>query len=145
MDRIIENNRKQKQLYNIVNTLIANYKSLEINEQFASKNYDYKLDASDLKDVRETTIKAIGEKTWAEKNEEEQNQLLEVVAKLYQNYFASEKRDYYKIPKVADALAEYLHKKYEFLSEKDLRKIYHPSMIEFYAPAKYKQIEKINI
>jgi len=141
LNRIIENNRKQKQLCNIVNTLIANYKSLEINEQFASKNYDYKLDASDLKDVRETTIKAIGEKTWAKKNEEEQNQLLEDVATLYQNFFSSEKRDYYKIPKVADALAEYLHNKYEFLSEKDLRKIYHPSMIEFYAPAKYKQIE----
>ena len=141
LDRIIENNRKQKQLFNIVNTLIANYKSLEITEQFASKNYDYKLDASDLKDVRETTIKAIGEKTWAKKNEEEQSQLLKDVAKLYQNFFASEKRNYYKLPKVADALAEYLHKKYEFLSERDLRKIYHPSMIEFYAPAKYQQIE----
>lgn len=141
LDRIIENNREQKQLYNIVNTLIANYKSLEITEQFASKNYDYKLDASDLKDVRETTIKAIGEKTWAKKNGEEQNQLLEDVAELYQNFFASEKRNYYKLPKVADALAEYLHKKYEFLSERDLRKIYHPSMIEFYAPAKYQQIE----
>lgn len=141
LDRIIDNNRKQKQLYNIVNTLIANYKSLEINEQFASKNYDYKLDSSDLKDVRETTIKAIGEKTWAKKNEEEQSQLLEDVAELYQNFFASAKRDYYKLPKVADALAEYLHKKYGFLSEKDLRKIYHPSLIEFYAPAKYQQIE----
>lgn len=141
LNNIIDNNRKQKQLYNIVNTLIANYKSMEITEQFASKNYDYKLDSSDLKDVSETTIKAIGEKTWEKKNEEEQKQLLEYVAELYQNFFASEKRDYYKIPKVADALAEYLNKKYEFLSEKDLRKIYHPSMIEFYTPAKYQRIE----
>lgn len=141
IDRIIDNNRKQKQLINIVNTLIANYKSLEITEQFANKNYEYKLDSSDLKDVGETAIKSIGEKTWTKKSDDEQKQLLEDVADLYQNFFASKQRDYYKLPKIADALAEFLHERYEFLSEKDLRKIYHPSMIEFYTPAKYTQIE----
>ena len=141
IDRIIDHNRQQKQLFNIVNTLIANYKSLEITEQFANKNYDYKLDSSDLKDVRETAVKSIGEKTWEKKSDVEQEQLLEDVADLYQSFFASKQRDYYKLPKVADALAEFLHKKYEFLSEKDLRKIYHPSMIEYYSPAKYVQIE----
>ena len=141
LDNIIDNNRRQKQLFNIVNALIANYKSLEITEQFANKNYDYKLDSSDLKDVRETTIKAIGENTWAKKSDVEQKQLLEDVADLYQDFFASKQRDYYKLPKVADDLAEFLHERYEFLSGKDLRKIYHPSMIEFYAPAKYTQIK----
>lgn len=136
IDRIIDNNRQQKQLFNIVNTLIANYKSLEITEQFANKNYDYKLDSSDLKEARETAIKAIGERTWTKKDSLEQHQLLEDVANLYQQFFASEKRDYYKIPKVADALAEFLHQQYEFLSEKDLRKIYHPSMIELYASSR---------
>ena len=141
IDRIIDNNRQQKQVLNIVNALIANYKSLEITEQFANKNYEYKLDSSDLKDVRETTIKAIGEKTWENKSDMEQKQLLEDVADLYQDFFASKQRDYYKLPKVADALAEFLHERYLFLSEKDLRKIYHPSMIEFYTPANYSQIE----
>ena len=141
IDRIIANNRQQKQLFNIVNTLIANYKSLEITEQFANKNYDYRLDSTDYKDIRETTERAIGEKTWAKINAEEQNRLLENIAELYQSFFASEKRDYYKLPKVADALAEYLHQQYEFLSEKDLRKIYHPSMIEFYAPSRPEIIE----
>lgn len=141
IDRIIANNRQQKQLFNIVNTLIANYKSLEITEQFANKNYEYRLDSSDLNDVREAAIKAIGERTWSKINAEEQSRLLENVAELYQSFFASEKRDYYKLPKVADALAEFLHQQYEFLSEKDLRKIYHPSMIEFYAPSRPEIIE----
>lgn len=141
VDRIIDKNRQQKQLFNIVNALIANYKSLEITEQFANKNYDYKLDSSDLKDVRETVIKSIGEKTWAKKDLLDQYQLLEDVANLYQQFFASEKRDYYKLPRVADALAAFLREKYEFLSEKDLRKIYHPSMIDFYAPSKPEIIE----
>lgn len=141
IDRIIANNRQQKQLFNIVNTLIANYKSLEITEQFANKNYEYRLDSSDLNDVREAAIKAMGERTWSKINAEEQSRLLENVAELYQSFFASEKRDYYKLPKVADALAEFLHQQYEFLSEKDLRKIYHPSMIEFYAPSRPEIIE----
>lgn len=141
IDKIIDNNRQQKQMFNIVNTLIANYKSLEITEQFANKNYEYRLDSSDLKEVRETAIRAIGEKTWAKKNAEEQNRLIEDVANLYQQFFASEKRDYYKLPKVADALAAFLHERYEFLSDKDLRKIYHPSMIEFYATSKPQIIE----
>ena len=141
IDAIIDNNRKQKQVFNIVNALIANYKSLGITEQFANKNYDYKLGSSDFKDIREAVLRAIGEKTWAKKNTEEQNQLLDEVAELYQNFFVSEKRDYYKLPKVADALAEFLRERYEFLSEKDLRKIYHPSMIAFYAPSKPEIIE----
>lgn len=136
VDLIIDNNRKQKQVYNIVNALIANYKSLEVTEQFAFKNYDYKLDSSDLKDVREAATKAMGENTWAKKDVEEQNQLLDKVAELYQRFFTSDKREYFKLPKVADALAGFLHERYEFLSVKDLRKIYHPSMIEFYAPSK---------
>lgn len=141
IDRIIENNRYQKQLFNIVNTLIANYKSLEISEQFANKNYEYRLDQSDFKDVKETAIRAIGEKAWEKKKAEEQNQLLDKVAELYQSFFASEKRDYFKLPNVADALAALLREQYDFLSEKDLRKIYHPSMIEFYAPSKPEIIE----
>lgn len=141
IDGIIYNNRYQKQLFNIVNILIANYKSLEITEQFANKNYGYRLDSSDFTDIRETAIGEIGEKTWAKKNAEEQNLLLDKIAELYQSFFASEKRDYYKLPKVADALAAFLRERYEFLSEKDLRKIYHPSIIEFYAPSKPEIIE----
>lgn len=141
IDKIIDNNRQQKQLFNIVNTLIANYKSLEVTEQFANKNHEYRLGSSDLDHVRKTAINEFGDKTWTKKNTDEQNQLLEKVAELYQGFFASEKRDYYKLPKVSDALAEFLHQQYEFLSEKDLRKIYHPSMIAFYAPSKPEIIE----
>ena len=57
IDRIIDNNRQQKQVFNIVNTLIANYKSLEITEQFANKNHEYRLGSSDLEHVKKTVIK----------------------------------------------------------------------------------------
>ena len=147
IDTIITKNREQKQLYNIANALIANYKSLgydeetQTHERFADHDFEYKLQDSDLRDVEKAVISAIGEKSWEKKNEEEQQQIINNVAQLYQEFFASEKRDYYKLPKVSDALADFLREKFTFLSEKDLKQLYHPSMIEFYSPAKEQKLE----
>jgi len=141
IDNIISENRKQKQLYFIVNSLIANYKSLDVTDQFAYKNYYYKLVASDIKDIKTTTINVIGAKTWENKTINEQNELLNNVADLYQKFFSSEERDYYKLPKVSDALAEFIGNEYQFISASELKKIYHPSMIEFYAPAKLEKVD----
>ena len=141
LDCLIKENRCQKQVYGIVNSLIANYKSLEIDEQFANKNTDYKLDESDCNDVRKATIDSIGEKTWEKKEEKEKEEILSKVTELYQSFFASSKRDYYKLPKVSESLSIYLRNKYSYLDKKDLRKIYHPSMIEFYAPSKLERVE----
>lgn len=141
LDSLIKEDRHQKLVYGIVNSLIANYKSLEIEEQFANKNTDYELDESDCNDVRKATIDGIGEKTWVKKEEKEKEEILSKVTELYQSFFASSKRDYYKLPKVSESLSDYLRNKYPFLNEKDLRKIYHPSMIEFYAPSKLERVE----
>lgn len=147
INNIIVQNRKQKLLYNIANTLIANYKSLsydeelKVSERFADHNIDYKLQPSDHQDIETITIKALGEKTWSKKDEEEQKDILDNVSQLYQDFFASSKRDYYKLPKVANDLSKLLHDKYDFLSEKELKKIYHPSMIDFYSPAKGQKLE----
>jgi CRISPR-associated endonuclease Csn1 len=147
IDTIINKNRELKQLYNIANALIANYKSLgydeetQTHERFADHDFEYKLQDSDLRDVEKAVIGAIGEKSWEKKNEEEQQQIINNVAQLYQEFFASEKRDYYKLPKVSDALADFLREKFTFLSEKDLKQLYHPSMIEFYAPAKEQKLD----
>lgn len=141
LGNLIIENRCQKLVFGIVNSLIANYKSLEVEEHFANKNTDYKLDESDYNDVRKTTIDGIGEKTWENKNGKEQEKILSKVTELYQSFFASSKRDYYKLPKVSESLSDYLRNKYPYLNEKDLRKIYHPSMIEFYAPSKLERVE----
>lgn len=147
IDTIINKNRELKQLYNIANALIANYKSLgydeetQTHERFADHDFEYKLQDSDLRDVEKAVISAIGEKSWEKKNEEEQQQIINNVAQLYQEFFASGKRDYYKLPKVSDALANFLREKFTFLSEKDLKQLYHPSMIEFYSPAKEQKLE----
>ncbi len=141
LDALIEENRHIKQLYNIANSLIADYKSLDISEQFAYKNQEYKLDQSDYDDIRKAVIGNIGEKMWAKKSVEEQESIVAQVAVLYQDFFSSQKREYYILPKISDALAGYLNSKYDYIKEKDLKKIYHPSMVEIYPHAKDQQIE----
>ena len=136
-----DENRKQKTIYYIVNSLIANYKSLEPNEQFARNNPDYLLDESDKDDVAAMAQKTFGEKSWQSKSAEERNEIIATAEKLYQEFFASSDRDYYKLPKLAEALADCIKKKYDFIDPKQLKKIYHPSMIEIYAPAKEQTIE----
>ena len=141
LDKLIAENRRQKQLMWIANSLIANYKSLSFEEQFAYKDADYQLQDSDYSDINNAVIDAFGEKTWSNKTVEEKEIIVNEVSKLYQSFFASLKRDYYKLPKVSESLASYLKEKYPYLTSKDLRKIYHPSMIEFYAPSKSERIE----
>lgn len=141
LDDLINENRQQKLVYGITNSLIANYKSLEIEEQFANKNLDYELDEDDYNDIRRVTIASIGEKTWEKKAEEFKAAVLNKVAELYQLFFASSERDYYALPKVSESLVVFLKNIYPCIKEKDLRKIYHPSMIEFYAPSKPEIVE----
>lgn len=141
IDGIISTNRKQKLIYGIANALIADYKSRDFTDQFAYKNYSYELKNNDYNDIRKKAVAVIGSKTWTSKDEVEQEEIIAQVAKLYQVFFASTKRDYFIVPKLADALSTFLNNTFKCISEKDLRKIYHPSMIEFYSPADYTQIE----
>lgn len=141
IDSIIKENRKEKLLYSIANQLIGNYKCLSYDERFADHNFDYILDDSDYNDIKNAILNVIGEKKWSKKDTSEQSKILNDVAQLYQGFFASPKRDYYKTRKVADALAEFLSGKYDFLPKKELNKIYHPSMIEFYSPAKEQRLD----
>ncbi len=161
---LTDKNRNEKRILNITNNLISEYKakSLELNEQFAYKNTDYKLDLSDLIDVENYCIENFGEKTWSElpteKYKQTQKGVVEKVSKLYQRFFESSKRDYYKLPKLGDTIKEFLLGNFEFLQCENKRKInenkicicrnckrlnqlYHPSQIEIYAPSKVKTLE----
>jgi len=157
IDDLIEKNRSKKRILNIVNNLIANYKSLEHEEQFAYKNAQYQLDNSDLKAIEEYTKESFGAKTW--ETETNKKGILDDVKEKYQQFFASSKRDYFKLPKLGDTIKEYLSENFDFLrcanngidpetkltcqcdACKKINKLYHPSMIEFYKPAKEKDIE----
>ena len=140
---IISENRKEKDIKSIANALIAKYKSLSLDdgEQFAYKNHEYKLGENDLKDIENACIDKYGNRTWSKKSDDEKREIIKQVGQYYQSFFKSEDRDYYKLLRLSDSLAKYLLDNFEFLNVKELKKIYHPSMISFYIPAKEQQIE----
>lgn len=155
---VINENRQQKTILNIVNNLISKHKNLEAHEKFGNK--DYKLDESDLKDIQMTIEETFGANRWNEKTEDEKTIISDTVKDCYQAYFStsglvrnngneerivtitSNGKNYYKtetgfyrLPKLIDTLGEFLIA-YFSIDEKLLSKIYHPSEINIYPPAK---------
>lgn len=135
ISQIIDENRLQKEIYRIVNKLIANYKSLgynkdtKVNERFAEHNYNYILQDSDFEDIN----KCLEEEYKGKKISKEERQIIfDLVKDYYQDFFASKGRDYYKLPKLADTLSSYLMEYYPEINKDKLGKIYHPSMIYIY-------------
>ncbi len=155
----ISQNREEKRILNIVNNLISVYKSLEYTEQFAYKNIEYQLDNSDKKDVEKYTIEAFGEKSWEKETQEIKDKVLKSVERMYQRFFSTSKRDYFRLPKLGDTIKLYLSNNVpEFYCAnnsiesqtglqcsctacKKLNKLYHPSMVEFYKPANEQEFE----
>ncbi|SHL79951.1 type II CRISPR RNA-guided endonuclease Cas9 [Flavobacterium xinjiangense] len=141
---IIDTNREEKKDIAIVNNLIAKYKSLELEEQFGYKNVQYKLDLSDKNDVLDTCIENYGAKTWEGLDEKIKELRIKKINDFYQKFFSNSKRDYFKSPHLLDTLKRFLDDNFN-LPKNELNKLYHPSQIEIYPPAKeqyYKHLDQ---
>jgi len=138
LENEIKENRYQKTIITIVNNLIFKYYALDFDERFAWKDTDYKLDKSDFKEVEIASIEHYGEKTWGKLEEDFKQTLLDDVAKLYQDFFASAKREHIKPPHLVNQIKTFLDDNFN-VSEKLLDKIYHPSQIDIY-PSKEGQV-----
>ena len=136
LQKIIDDSKYKKERFEITNKLIANYKSLDLEERFAEHNREYKLQEQDLKDVEDAVSKH-----FAGKSKINILQIEKDVKELYQKFFSSSKRDYYHLPKLSESLAEYLIERYSYLNKEDLKKIYHHSMIDIYPTAKETLLE----
>lgn len=131
--------KKEKDKFSVVNRLISNYKMLDFPEQFAFKNTLYQLEESDWNDVKESCKEFYGEVTWNKFSTEEKTEFIETVAELYQQFFSSEDRDYYKIPRLDKLFVDKLEQM--FPDYKGFDRLYHPSMIGFYAPTTEQELE----
>lgn len=156
---VIEGNRQQKTIINIINNLISKHKNLEANEKFGDNKYE--IDDSDLKQIQQTIEETIGRGKWNSFSEENKKHIFDTVKDCYQTYFSKQgivrdsgskerivtlqsngkkyfktESGYYQLPKLIDTLKEFLQDNFENLDEKKLSKIYHPSEINIYPPAK---------
>lgn len=157
---VISENRQQKTILNIVNSLVANHKNLESNEKFGHKDNNYKLVDSDIKDIQNIIEEQLGADRWKEFSENKKQKVFNTVKDCYQAYFIPsdlKRKDingerhfevksdnhiyykadsgYYRLPKLIDTLGEFLQSNFN-IEEKLLQKIYHPSEINIYPPAK---------
>ena len=78
----IEENRIEKTIINITNTLIANYKVLNWEDKFGHKNIHYKLDKKDREEITKACLKSFGKSRWENKTEEKREQIREEVEKI---------------------------------------------------------------
>ena len=161
ISNVIAENRQQKTILNIVNSLVSKHKNLEANEKFGHKDNNYKLVESDLKDIQTAIEEQFGANKWIGFSGNEKNVISETVKDCYQVYFSThgmvrnngnEERivtvrsgdkkyyktesGYYQLPKLIDTLKEFLQDNFEHLDENKLSKIYHPSEISIYPPTK---------
>lgn len=131
---IRQKNSEEKTYSTIANALVSNYKALNYTERFADRDYDYTLQESDIKDIREKCKTHFGEKSWNSMPEVKRNGILKKVAQKYQDFFFDKKRDYIKAPKLSDDVFAFLIRSYSSLADEDRARIYHPSMISVYRP-----------
>ncbi len=127
----IEKNRYEKTIVSITNNLIFNYYALDYEKRFAWKNFMYKLDDTDIKDIEKTTQEYFGEKTWKTKSPNEQHLILSDIAEKYQAFFCDSKREHIKQPHLVNQIKDFLDSNFA-VSTKKLGKIYHPSQIDIY-------------
>lgn len=122
-------------IYDITNKLISDYKALRMeNLAFAELDYEYTLREDDINDVKTACAENYG-KSWDTMTDEQQSEVITHVADLYQEFFFSKKRDYYKRINLADSLKNALAEKYPFLIKNKLKKLYHHSDNAYYPTA----------
>jgi len=156
INKLIKQNRQEKQLLNIVNNLVAQYKSLDYDEQYGYKDPNYTLTDSNKEKILETIIEVYGEKTWS-KNVEKKETIVATVNYLYQcifrngfetiligderyhiikynghTYYKSTENQFYKLPRVIDEIKDFIRINFPDVNEKQIKRLYHPSMIEVY-------------
>lgn len=176
---VIEKNREEKRILNIVNNLIAKYKARPNgNERFADNDTNYIVGSRDFRlpigsierddvQIEKAAEESFGKETWKKFSEEEKAKYINQITESYQKFFKSSDRDFYKLPRLGDAMKVFLadnfpdllycsntFKKIETGKRKcncekckRINKLYHPSMIAIYPQAreeyyKYNEIVK---
>jgi CRISPR-associated endonuclease Csn1 len=127
----IELNRKEKKVIAIINNLISDYHLSDYKQGF--RNSSYILDQDDRNDIQNAIIENFGKQSWEKENDKDYFKLK--VENLYQEFFKSQSKSHFKSPHLLDDIKKILEDEFH-IEKKELEKLYHPSQIEIYPPAK---------
>jgi len=136
IEKIIKQQNCDKQLINIVNSLISD----QINSGFAfSTDTDYQLNDDDKDEIERKIISVFGASTWNDKTETEKEETIEYISKQYlaflQSYRTKERTEtYLKSERLHDKIFDYLQDTYG-IAEENKKHLWHPSEQETYEEA----------
>ena len=125
---------QERLIDNIVNSLIAKYKSELETNRFADHNFQYQLDKSDEQDIMDQITGDIGVKRWMLMDAGKQVEVLQAVRTKYQDFFWSHHRKFIESPTLEERLTIFLSKRFPFMDSKLWKRLYHPSQIAVYRP-----------
>ena len=135
-----EENDYTRRTYNIANTLISNYKSLPIDEQQAFRNTQYKLTDLDKEDAIQCIKGTLSERRWNGLGATMQAKIQQDVENLYQRFFSSTERDYYKFPRQSDIFKSALAELFPEIPKEKWEQLYHHSQIDIFPHQKPRRI-----
>lgn len=138
LQQIVERNRGEKQMLNIVNNLISQHKVRCLEDKSAHRPTDYLLGESDFADINQAILDTIGERRWNALSESDQQTAIDAVAQHYQQYFADSKRQYFTLPKLGEALKSYVINQFSCDEKLHWERMYHPSEIKYFAEVQAK-------
>lgn len=136
VQNIIDTNREQKTINDIVNNLIAN----ELNgEHRYSIETDRELDDSEKKLINEKIIEVFGEKSWNELEDNKKTEIVNYVSSNFKDFLRksvfSKKRVFVPQPRLHDQIFNFLKDAYS-ISDERKKHLWHPSEQENYVTAK---------
>lgn len=140
LSNILKQNATQRKLISAVNALIANYKALPYEERPGYKDTHYQLTVSDRSDVERAVEDTFGKETLKKMDSIEKERIVKEGIALYQGFFADSTRNFLKVPRVDDAVKQFLLKHFDGLTEKSLAQLYHHSQIQYYKPAETQRV-----
>ena len=134
----IEENRKEKKVIVITNKLISDYHLSDYKQGY--RNPAYTIDQDDVKDIEKAISGYFGTEAW--KKELEKDYYVDKVKEYYQSFFNSKDRKHFGLPHLLDQIKDVLVDEF-YIESKQVTKLYHPSQIDIYPPAKRSKDENI--
>ncbi len=128
LNEIIKTNRKNKTIINITNNLISEYKINHYHE----REFDYVLQDDDFNKINKACKRSLGDKSWEKLDDTAKAEYVNAVKEELQSFINDKQRAYKKLPRLQDDLISFLKEKFDFLDDKKLNKLYHPSAIDIY-------------
>lgn len=125
-----------RMIFNIANALIANYKTRVLDEQQSRHDTEYTLDDTDKAEVRRCINETLSARKRNNLSPEEQDNLQHEVEQLYQVFFTTSEREYFKLPRQSDTMKKYLNERFPEIDEAHWDRLYHHSQIEIFPHGK---------